>query len=672
MKFFLKKLFKRFWIWISRFIGSLIMILLLIGVAVASFYLVLWQIEGPNVTLRGGIVPSFVVMLGLIGLTSGILVRYMFGNQAIKRILKGSLIGFLAAAIKVASIAVICAGISVAAFNPVGNTQLHIVFDDYSSLATEYRVEWFEKAASIVKANEGRDIKFDNAEIEEIVRVAATESDVTELSSTLLKEIEKLEPLNKRLENLQGELSNRSGDAVYVLSNHREPNASVKGWPFDTTRIYSVWQNVNPIKGMEKAKRPRILMYLIYHEPTIKPLLQIELEVPSEFQPEKSSQKMELPYPNLKLKVFKKGNDNPVWKYTAKPPQREEHQKFIKPNLTDKASFGHYGDRISYQIQLPMNGHQMTIEFEDEKGIWKSETEYMPKFSGKPFSLPPRSLEVVFLGSKKQREALEKLRGLVPNKEASKAPPLRFVTMEQAKLSVKEKTKTVIQMKIGQVTAEEKNAIGKVVNHIKMAMVEVIEAEIGQNANLKRTPHYHAQPHGIAWNDPKQFPMLEYTEQIDNEKDRVVFVSVANQQQTTPILYQKEENRPGYVTIVIPKQLEKLSIVQKKAVAHLLVWAASLARRFGETEPPVTTYEFTPSKADIIMLPTEAGIKDKTSVWNEFSHALIGKLDEQVPVKSENSIDREVLIYSFWGLVVLVALTVPISLFGLWRSLKQS
>ncbi len=595
-------------------------------------------IDAPAVRLEGGLVQGVVVLFGATLIGAALWVRYARASRPGMRATGGTMVGIGVVTLRVALLTIAGVSIGVAALNPIGGTKVFVLADSYSLASWGYQREMLEELVLATESAKGRDVQFDSAEIERIVRDAAANGVSDAGAAALLRAVERIDPVNARLEQTARLVGDRVGDVVYVVSAHRNPDESVRGWPLDPRRVGSVWRNVNTSVDLATVDRPRILYYSILHDPAFRPLLDIELMVPESY-----------PVPALDITVTERGSV--ILQKRIQPPPRSAD--WTRAAVDETVHFGRLGEQISYRIELPKRGDELSVKFTDPNGVWDASAE-VPRFGGRPFELSPRSLDAAV--SDAALTALTRLSGLEPSTGNGDAPPLVIGAS---------RPDADVILHLGEMAAAP--GPGE-------SVVEIIQSSgpVDGGYHLVRTAEYLETPIGGVWVDMARaagFSDLGAHVALDADA-RPLVIAQRGHALGGPVVFQRDPvHRPGYVTVVVPPltELDTLTTDKQRTIAHLIVWAASLAERAGDGRAPAFSERLV-APADLVALPMEAGREPSASpLWREIFQALFGALDDRRAFTPANRITRDVLSIGLAAIAFIIALGVPVAAVSLWK-----
>lgn len=474
--------------------------------------------------------------------------------------------------------------------------------------------------------------KFDTPRIESIVREADADGTSPALAKNLMDELRHLPPLNDRLAAVDAGLKGRRNDRVYVVSGHRGPDVGVQPWPLDPSRVRCSWKTPPEVVGAAAATKPRILRYHYTHESAMENVLELNLEIP-----------IGIEFPSLMVTLTEKGTEK--WKTVVTPPGRAQPWQ---PNGKDGEAFGRHGDRCCYKVHLPRLGDAMTLKLTGTG--WDADVVGVPQFDGASIPLDPRVL--VFKPVPPELAPLARLKPLAAEPKAIGPAPVMF----DPPGALPESGGRPVRLVVGPLPAPPPP---------DEPTVEVIVTDMAAKnpgpATLYREPAYYATDLNLVWVEPSWAsgmpPLGEGIDLAADRHRRVHVVSTKAGQPCGPVLFQRDAaNRPGHVTIVVPKLSDSQDWPRQRQqmVAFLLTWAGSLAERNGRSRPAVSGETLVPADGTAL-LPTESGPPAERDplTWQVLG-VFRGDLDGRTVEPASNDIGGEVLTTAGLALVFLL------------------
>jgi len=636
------------WIRFSKYIGRCLCqapqrLVVAVGVvlaATAGFCVVLGRMP-TAAHLQGGLIQSWLLapcaaallmILAVVAVwTSTASASVMLGDAGRRR----AVVGWAAGSFKMVCVGALFATLLLGAANPINGNRLVVVFGDFDVNVGAECSEMLKIAEKHVRAarEQGISVTFSPPAAGEIVDYVITNGLTDEAALRLRDALDHTgERLHGRLRVVGDELQGRFGDGVIVISTKSRPDTSFADvWPINESATHSQWLSTSGQIDESDSDKPRVQYYSITQDAAVRSQLEVQLEVPAT-----------LPYPVLEYELLQDGVK--VFEKSITPPARGDSWAAASDK---RISFGRWADRLSYQLEIPRLGNQIKLRLVDPNGstVWNEESVRVPRFSGTPFALRLRVVDIQVDDSQVQRvmESL-KLGGDAAEK----------VWLDSVRINASAMCDPV-PVKLGDVPPDTFS--GRMLNILFSR--EAVQPGVGE-ARFARTEHFFLSPLTV-WADPDTMQHW-----ADLGKGTVVPPSgvplvraASDAGELGVIVYQADRARPGWVTLILPspENIDKLDETQRRGLAFLVRYAASLAQRAGSYETPMIA-EFLDVEDAIVALPVSAGPeRPEASMLVQLWGAVSGKLDGRVAPEASNRVGAPIYVPAI-ALSGLLALTV--------------
>ncbi|MEL6498374.1 MAG: hypothetical protein AAFZ67_08505 [Planctomycetota bacterium] len=610
---------------------------------IVGIWIVLLLTDHPGVRLDGGLAPGWVVSVACLVAVAGFLTTVFFGGRAYAIMLdtgrpfRSRAVGMLPVMVRGLVFGLAAAALLVGALNPIHGGRYYLVLDDASVRGSGFRQELLDEVVVRFEAarDEELDVRFDSAEIEDIVRKASRLGASPSRAVALWDAVERLPSgVNARLDAVGYDIAHRGYDVVEVVSAHGGPTASVTNWPLDPRRVSCTW-NTNALKLIEidKAKVDRIIAHMITADASYAPLLVVELDVPSGA------------FPDLAVELLD-GGSSVVWSGVFTPPARGA--VWAAPDPNSPVVFGVAGSRISYHVTLPRVGTRIRMRLDSPR--WASEVSRVPQFNGTPFPLPSRSVELTTsdaaLTALLENIGVGDVSGL-----AADDPGWPAVGRTGSATS---ETVLVVPGGTDLTSLPAKPTLELIVSGEPMSTVEP--------GRVVRGGGFSLAPNAGAWLSPSTAENFsDLGRGIASGTGAHVFARHGSERGAGgPLVFRRHPTaRPGAITVVVPRaeDIPMLSSQQRDALRFMVTWAASIAQRNGVNRPAVLgkyhwAYEET-------FRAKRSGPEVAGGLVRQIVHAMLGGLDGREPTPYDNRLRAGPLNAAIGGIGLLVAAAIP-------------
>lgn len=611
-----------------------------VGVVGGSFAIgVRWTItrfDDATFRLMGGLSPGWMLGLGATLAALAIVLRLAMGREMFRRIWSemartAGVLGLCAASVRSALVGVAATALLLSGMNPARSDRVYLVVDKVGAGMKR------DREALLLKVREIRalygpsyDVRFDSEELETLVNAPRADWRAFDAAQ------QRLRPLDERLATIDGELRDRVGDRVLIISE-RSGDRSLKNYPLDPSRIRTQWISIGAADA-GGSDRPEFTFLEIGNDLAVASVFRLALRG-----------KIEPPDVTLELLQGKTVVGGP---FTLRPRTAEGTEASTAPG----AHFGVLGDTLQYECVLPREGDRLRIGVTG--AAWEAAAARVPDLGGGEFELRPRWATVA------AGEALVALKTLASFQEegspsssgAKMGAPLRFVGPgAPADVSW--------VMGGGQVPTT-----GAVVE----LMVSKASWSGSRGMRLVRTADYNATGLGELWMAPAWvdgWPDLGKGVAVPTGA-RILVRTRGVTREDSPLMYVPDRGRPDRVVLVVPKldEVKAMSAEHQRGLGQLLMLATSLAMRGGGLESPTVARLFVADDA-LGMLP-EAGPREAPELVVQMWDAIVGRQDEQPTATPGNSARAETLRVALGPVAVVMALAIGVRTWG-WAATRR-